>query len=308
MASAGEPAEPRPGQRLLRRGPRRAARGRLPRRRRARPPRRLGSRPGADGRQPAAPRPLRAGDGAGHDDAHLLGRHRRRARPRRRRLAAWMFDAALAGEVFAAGHAESGNDIPVLLSTCRAERVEGGYRLHRPQAVRLQRSGLDVARRPRHRRRCAGRSADRARVRAPLEPRGHRRRDLGHPRHASDAEPRHDPRRRVRARRPDRPGRAGRRRQRSVPRRDGHVAAVVDRRRLPRDRRTGPRGGGRRRPTQDVGGHRARRLRLQPDGAAPGRRDVPRAGRRDGHGRALRRRLGGAEPTTATPGCPRSTP
>jgi alkylation response protein AidB-like acyl-CoA dehydrogenase len=41
----------------------------------------------------------------------------------------WIFDAALAGEVFAAGHAEAGNDIPVLMSTCRAERVEGGYRL-----------------------------------------------------------------------------------------------------------------------------------------------------------------------------------
>jgi alkylation response protein AidB-like acyl-CoA dehydrogenase len=41
----------------------------------------------------------------------------------------WIFDAALAGEVFAAGHAETGNDIPVLMSTCRAERVEGGYRL-----------------------------------------------------------------------------------------------------------------------------------------------------------------------------------
>ena len=41
----------------------------------------------------------------------------------------WIFDAALAGEVFAAGHAEVGNDIPVLMSTCRAERVEGGYRL-----------------------------------------------------------------------------------------------------------------------------------------------------------------------------------
>jgi alkylation response protein AidB-like acyl-CoA dehydrogenase len=32
------------------------------------------------------------------------------------------------GAVFAAGHAEPGNDIPVLLSTTRAERVEGGYR------------------------------------------------------------------------------------------------------------------------------------------------------------------------------------
>ena len=41
----------------------------------------------------------------------------------------WILDAAVAGEVFAAGHAETGNDIPVLLSTCQAERVEGGYRL-----------------------------------------------------------------------------------------------------------------------------------------------------------------------------------
>jgi len=41
----------------------------------------------------------------------------------------WLLEAAARGEVIAAGHAESGNDIPVLLSTCRAERVEGGYRL-----------------------------------------------------------------------------------------------------------------------------------------------------------------------------------
>jgi alkylation response protein AidB-like acyl-CoA dehydrogenase len=40
----------------------------------------------------------------------------------------WVFEAATVGEVFAAGHAEAGNDIPVLLSTCQAERVEGGYR------------------------------------------------------------------------------------------------------------------------------------------------------------------------------------
>jgi alkylation response protein AidB-like acyl-CoA dehydrogenase len=42
----------------------------------------------------------------------------------------WMYDAAVSGDVFAAGHAETGNDIPVLLSTCRAERVDGGYRLN----------------------------------------------------------------------------------------------------------------------------------------------------------------------------------
>jgi alkylation response protein AidB-like acyl-CoA dehydrogenase len=41
----------------------------------------------------------------------------------------WLLEEAARGEVFAAGHAESGNDIPVLLSTTRAERVEGGYRL-----------------------------------------------------------------------------------------------------------------------------------------------------------------------------------
>ena len=41
----------------------------------------------------------------------------------------WIQEAAAAGEVFAAGHAEAGNDIPVLLSTCQAERVPGGYRL-----------------------------------------------------------------------------------------------------------------------------------------------------------------------------------
>lgn len=40
----------------------------------------------------------------------------------------WLLRESLAGEVFAAGHAESGNDLPLLLSTARAERVEGGYR------------------------------------------------------------------------------------------------------------------------------------------------------------------------------------
>jgi alkylation response protein AidB-like acyl-CoA dehydrogenase len=39
----------------------------------------------------------------------------------------WLLREAAAGEIFAAGHAESGNDIPVLLSTSKAERVDGGY-------------------------------------------------------------------------------------------------------------------------------------------------------------------------------------
>jgi alkylation response protein AidB-like acyl-CoA dehydrogenase len=39
----------------------------------------------------------------------------------------WLLREAGAGEIFAAGHAEPGNDLPVLLSTCKAERVDGGY-------------------------------------------------------------------------------------------------------------------------------------------------------------------------------------
>ena len=39
----------------------------------------------------------------------------------------WILREAAAGEIFAAGHAETGNDIPVLLSTSKAERVDGGY-------------------------------------------------------------------------------------------------------------------------------------------------------------------------------------
>jgi len=40
----------------------------------------------------------------------------------------WVLRESVAGEVFAAGHAETGNDLPGMLSTSRAERVEGGYR------------------------------------------------------------------------------------------------------------------------------------------------------------------------------------
>jgi len=40
----------------------------------------------------------------------------------------WMLQGAVAGEVFAAGHAERGNDLPLFLSTTKAERVPGGYK------------------------------------------------------------------------------------------------------------------------------------------------------------------------------------
>jgi len=41
----------------------------------------------------------------------------------------WVLEQAAAGEVFAAGHGEAGNDIPVLLSTSQAVRVDGGWEI-----------------------------------------------------------------------------------------------------------------------------------------------------------------------------------
>ncbi len=42
----------------------------------------------------------------------------------------WMLEEGARGEVFAAGHSESGNDLPLLYSTARAERIDSGYRFH----------------------------------------------------------------------------------------------------------------------------------------------------------------------------------
>jgi alkylation response protein AidB-like acyl-CoA dehydrogenase len=41
----------------------------------------------------------------------------------------WLLEEAAAGGVFAAGHGERGNDLPLLLSSTQAERVDGGYRI-----------------------------------------------------------------------------------------------------------------------------------------------------------------------------------
>lgn len=42
----------------------------------------------------------------------------------------WILERAAQGEVFAAIHGEAGNDMPLLLSTTSAERVDGGWRLN----------------------------------------------------------------------------------------------------------------------------------------------------------------------------------
>ena len=63
----------------------------------------------------------------------------------------WMLTEAMAGEVFSAGHSERGNDLPVLLSTSRAERVDGGFRFTGHKMFATPDAGLDAlwsARRP----------------------------------------------------------------------------------------------------------------------------------------------------------------
>jgi alkylation response protein AidB-like acyl-CoA dehydrogenase len=41
----------------------------------------------------------------------------------------WMLEEGARGEVFAAGHGEPGNDLPLLYSTAKADRVDGGYKI-----------------------------------------------------------------------------------------------------------------------------------------------------------------------------------
>jgi alkylation response protein AidB-like acyl-CoA dehydrogenase len=42
----------------------------------------------------------------------------------------WLLEEAASGEIFAAGHGEAGNDLPLLASSSRAEPASGGYRFY----------------------------------------------------------------------------------------------------------------------------------------------------------------------------------
>jgi alkylation response protein AidB-like acyl-CoA dehydrogenase len=65
----------------------------------------------------------------------------------------WLLQEAAAGEVFAAGHAEAGNDLPLLLSTTTAKQVDGGWTFTGRKAfgsltpvwTRLGLHGMDVS-------------------------------------------------------------------------------------------------------------------------------------------------------------------
>jgi alkylation response protein AidB-like acyl-CoA dehydrogenase len=82
---------------------------------------------------------------------HLLDRRGRRSVARGRQIARVAPTGAVKGEVYAAGHAERGNDIPVLMSTTKAERVDGGYRFTGAQVLRQPHARVDLPRHPRHR-------------------------------------------------------------------------------------------------------------------------------------------------------------
>ena len=65
----------------------------------------------------------------------------------------WLLKEAVDGEIFAAGHAEGGNDIPLLLSTTKAEQVDGGWKFTgrksfgsmTPVWTRLGLNGMDAS-------------------------------------------------------------------------------------------------------------------------------------------------------------------
>ena len=125
----------------------------------------------------------------------------------------WLLKEAMAGEVFNAGHAERGNDLPVLLSTSKAERVEGGFRFTGHKMFGSLAPGLDALRPARDVGGCRWRAEDRARLPAAQPRRLSHRGDLGHDGHARDAQRRCDAGGRVRARQVHRADRPGRRRR-----------------------------------------------------------------------------------------------
>ena len=79
----------------------------------------------------------------------------------------WMFDEALAGRIIAAGHAEAGNDAPVVMSTTTATRVAGGYRFSGRKMFGSNGPVWSLLGRPRNRPVRSGGPGHRARLRRP---------------------------------------------------------------------------------------------------------------------------------------------
>ena len=89
-------------------------------------------------------------DGAGAQHAHLLGGRRRRHLASGDKSVEWILEDAAAGEVFAAGHAESGNETSIVMSITKAEKRGWRLQVHGPEVIRQPDAGLDAARHARH--------------------------------------------------------------------------------------------------------------------------------------------------------------
>ena len=147
--------------------------------------------------------------------------------------------------MFAAGHAEVGNDLPVVLSTCAAQRVDGGYRLtgrkqfgsNGPVWSWLGAHAIDhdAEGGPQIVHAFVDRNSPGVTVVETWDTLGMRA-SQSHDTVLDDV---------FVPDAADRPGRAGRRRHRPLPRRHEHVGAAGVRQRVPRDRRASP-GAGRR--------------------------------------------------------------
>jgi len=112
----------------------------------------------------------------------------------------WVLQRAAEGEIFAAGHAEAGNDVPVMLSTSNAERVDGGWEISGHKIFgSLSPVWTYLPGSPCHGHERRRQPEGRARLHPPRHPWVPDRGDLGHDGHAGDDITRHDPGSRVRA-------------------------------------------------------------------------------------------------------------
>ena len=206
----------------------------------------------------------------------ILGRRRGRPVARRRQVA--RVDAhgrAAAGEVFAAGHAEGGNDVP-----CYSRPPAPSASTAATASTAASRSAASPRSGPRSActrwTRATRTRQDRACLHAARAEGLHDPGDLGHARHARNRQPGHHPRRRLRAGQIHRPRRAGWRGGRR-PLHPGDLRLGADRlrQRLLRHRPAGARPDAGRRQDEEVAGH-------QPDDGLPSGR--PGRHRRDGAG------------------------
>ena len=254
------------------------------------------------------PRLLRPGHRAGRQHARLLDRRRRRPPARRRRLVP-LHPRRGGRRRGALRPPRRGRQRPPAAAVERDGRARRRRLVdQRAQDLRQPHAGVDARRLPRHGHLRPGGPADRPRLPAPRHRRPPDRRDVGHARHAGDAEPGHRARQGVRARRARRAGVPGRlRRRRAVPGVDLRLGAAGLLGDLPRRRRAGVRHDDR----ADAAAHVGRADPLDgapPRGAAQRRRDAHRPRRRRGAARAHRRRLGGRRRARRLAGAPRRHP